>query len=80
MIWSQFRRSEGLYALSKVFFFEKKNQKTFARPIWRELLVGYARANPPYANRLGMLIKVFCGAFFQKSDLLLSSSQGIFRL
>jgi len=40
----------------KKFFFEKKNQKTFAletthpKPAWAKLL------------------KVFCGAFFQKSD------------
>jgi hypothetical protein len=45
----------------KQFFFEKKNQKTF---VLRALTF-------PTAPPLGA--KVFCGAFFQKSDRLLPS-------
>jgi hypothetical protein len=45
----------------KPFFFEKKNQKTFApEPV-------------PVKTPGGPEQKVFCGAFLQKSDLLLSS-------
>jgi len=43
-------------AKSKQFFFEKKNQKTFA-PETTHLKPARAKAS-----------KVFCGAFFQKSD------------
>jgi len=44
----------------KQFFFEKKNQKTFAPEI--------THLKPARAK----LSKVFCGAFFQKSDRLLN--------
>jgi hypothetical protein len=43
----------------KQFFFEKKNQKTFAPEI--------THLTPTLAK----LTKVFCGAFFQKSDRFL---------
>jgi hypothetical protein len=43
---------------SKKFFFEKKNQKTFLLwAAWR-------------FQQRGLRTKVFCGAFFQKSDPL----------
>jgi hypothetical protein len=48
-----------MIGLRKKFFFEKKNQKTFA-PL-----------HPGRFNAPGPRSKVFCGAFLQKSDRLL---------
>jgi hypothetical protein len=47
-----------IYRRRKSFFFEKKHQKTFAT-LARE--------------RFSHVAKVFCGAFFQKSDRLLNA-------
>jgi len=49
---------------SKRFFFEKKHQKTFGHQ-------GYRRA----ASTALPKSKVFCGAFFQKSDRFHGNSQ-----
>jgi hypothetical protein len=50
-------------------FLKKGAPKTLASPLWREPSVGDARrANPPYGRTNGIWVKVFCGAFLQKSD------------
>jgi len=44
----------------KQFFFEKKNQKTFVRFLPGDVPTSRVK-----------VVKVFCGAFLQKSDLFL---------
>jgi hypothetical protein len=57
----RWRRDKPQKEVSKNFFFEKKKQKTFA-----SLMPGDVQTSRVKIE------KVFCGAFLQKSDLLLA--------